>query len=132
MDGEADAPVAEWIAYADSDMRVARLLVPHGLYGAIAYHCQQAAEKWTKALMVQIGVAPPKIHRIDKLFDLLGQSGVAIADDLYEIADFLSPFAAATRYPGHGDVVSAKALLAIDRAIALRAALVDRHGLGAL
>ncbi len=121
MTDKADAEtVDEWVRYADDDLRVARLLLPLGLTNAVAYPCQQAAEKWTKALLLRLGVLPPKIHEIEKLPDLIATRGPAANQEVYAAAARLTPDATKPRYPGLGevtvdDVVEALALAAVIR-----------------
>jgi HEPN domain-containing protein len=64
----------EWRDYADTDLRTAEHIakdmwpVP---FGIVAYHCQQAAEKYLKGfLILQDGNEPPHIHDLKKLCDL--------------------------------------------------------------
>jgi hypothetical protein len=63
----------EWRLLADRDLLVADHLaatmvpVPTEI---IAYHCQQAVEKYLKGALVILGVEPPYIHDLDKLCSL--------------------------------------------------------------
>jgi hypothetical protein len=58
--------VADWLAVVDDDLRQ----VVNNLYGPMpsligaAYHCQQAAEKLVKAVLVEASTAFPKTHDI--------------------------------------------------------------------
>ena len=61
---------------ACEDIRVARACValnPPAL-GVAAYHCQQAAEKLAKGLLVAAGVPFRKTHDIDELADLMASN----------------------------------------------------------
>jgi HEPN domain-containing protein len=89
-----------WLSTARADLLAARdcLEGPHLLPGIAAYHCQQAAEKLVKALLIYRGVAPPRSHDIDALAHSLAP------DDRqrFGLAELgrLTPYAIAFRYPG--------------------------------
>ena len=117
------------MAHAAEDMIVARLLMPHGLYNAVAFHCQQAAEKWLKALLVAQGVAPRKTHELDHLVDACRAAGLVLPESMDEAAFVLTPFASISRYPGWGQVEPAQAATAI--ALAERIGMAVREALGA-
>lgn len=57
---------AEWIRKADDDFRVAELLANEGsgLTGPIAFHAQQAVEKYLKAFLTWHQIGFPKTHDI--------------------------------------------------------------------
>ena len=61
----------------------------------VVYHCQQAAEKGLKAVLVARGVDFPKTHDLRALLKLLG--GV---EKFREHVVVLNPYAAEFRYPG--------------------------------
>jgi HEPN domain-containing protein len=66
--GEAKA----WLAKADEDLRTVRLCLdarPPEL-GVAAYHCQQAAEKLIKGLLVLAAIPFRKTHDLDELSHL--------------------------------------------------------------
>ncbi len=54
--------VRAWLAAADDDLRATRgcLHGPEPTPTSAAYHCQQAAEKLLKAVLVSAGIHPPK------------------------------------------------------------------------
>ena len=62
--------VKEWRLLADDDLDVADYLaenkrpVPTAI---IAFHCQQAVEKYLKGVLAFLGEDPPFIHDLDKL-----------------------------------------------------------------
>ena len=68
--------VTEWIDYAEGDFQAAKVLSDEHKprYEIIAYHCQQSAEKFLKALFVQSNRKIPKTHDlgilVDELLDL--------------------------------------------------------------
>lgn len=72
----------------------------------ICYHCQQAAEKAIKALIVYFGSqgGMPKVHDISFLLNQIKnivyeKKGIEIEHSLLIIADTLSKYGIAPRYP---------------------------------
>ena len=68
-------------------------------YEIIAYHCQQMAEKYLKAMLIEAGLEVPFVH--DLL--TLNQAGAVAHPGLLRIqkeCGMLTPFGTATRYPG--------------------------------
>ena len=93
----------EWISFAEVDLGVAEHLDktyhPKPLE-IICFHCQQAAEKAVKSIIVLNGSQGgiPKKH---DLFLLLNQikNMVSIDEKYYDYADILAPYGVAMRYP---------------------------------
>ena len=95
--------VAKWLELADLDYGVAEHLL--GIYHPIpveiiCYHCQQAAEKAVKALILCFGIADaiPKKHDISYLIDQV-KGHIVIDEKYYDYADTLTPYGVAVRYP---------------------------------
>jgi HEPN domain-containing protein len=68
-------------------------------YDAVCFHCQQCIEKLMKALLIRLGMRPPKTHMLLLLDELLGPA----CAEWYWPADelrFLSQAAVFLRYPG--------------------------------
>src|ERR1700740_224935 len=67
---------AGWLAIAREDVRVARacLSLDPPARGMAAYHCQQAAEKLVKGLLVAASTPFRKTHDMDELADLAASS----------------------------------------------------------
>jgi hypothetical protein len=63
----------------------------------IGFHCQQAAEKFLKAVLSEIGVSFHRTHNLRQLMDLLADAGCAVPTDLDDL-DALTPFGTAFRY----------------------------------
>jgi HEPN domain-containing protein len=65
--------VRQWFAKAELDYRAAERLVrdPEPLREIIAFHCQQAAEKYLKAVLVSLQIEFPKTHDLEELLELL-------------------------------------------------------------
>ena len=93
----------EWLSFAEADLGVAEHLNktyhPKPLE-IICFHCQQAAEKAVKSIIVLNGSQGgiPKKH---DLFLLLNQikNMVSIDEKYYDYADTLAPYGVAMRYP---------------------------------
>lgn len=101
MDEETRGEVDAWLAKARRDLDSARrLLAGEPPYrDTAAYHCQQAAEKATKALLTAAAVGFPKTHDLTAL--------VAVAETRFpgfaecrEAAVVLTPYGTLFRYPG--------------------------------
>ncbi len=93
-----------WIEKAEHDLLAADLIVggKEVPWDMVAFHAQQAAEKYLKAFLVLKDSQPPKIHDLPKLLRLcaaFAQEFAGFADD----AEFLSPLAVFARYPGDPD-----------------------------
>ena len=89
----------EWFQRAIRDLRAAEILLEKELYEESAFHSQQAAEKALKAVLVALGIRPPRTHSIEQLLDMLSEN--EDVSPLYEIeADTLTDYAVAARYPG--------------------------------
>ena len=103
MDKECYVSAQKWLLYAENDLGVAKHLFetyyPQPL-NIICFHCQQAAEKAVKAVIVlyssQGGL--PKKHDIFLLLTQI-KNMVNIDEKFYDYADTLSPYGVAMRYP---------------------------------
>lgn len=104
-----------WLSFARIDFESAKYLNgapfhPRPL-NVICYHCQQAAEKAAKALIVYFGSqgGMPKSHDISFLLNQIRniireQKGIEIENDFIMMADSLSKYGTAPRYPNEIDV----------------------------
>ncbi len=93
--------VAMSLLTADRDMEAAETLLrasPH-LYENIGFHCQQAIEKYVKAVLVASSLPAPFIHDLTRLLVPLQQAQV-LQFTLQEVADAaaLTEFAVDLRY----------------------------------
>lgn len=100
----ADEYVLAWLKKADEDLRVVRALLASEdpVISGATFHCQQAAEKLVKAVLVDAGRHPPKIHNIMALVD-----GVPTGHPLLPVLrplERFTPYVALFRYPGAGDL----------------------------
>lgn len=95
----------QWVKKAANDLRSAEVLL--GLDNPLAENactlCQQAAEKYLKAALFILGIDFKRSHSMGYLLGLLEQRFV-IPVELFDLADFLTPFAVALRYPGDLEV----------------------------
>ena len=92
--------VRRWLDAARADLMAARNCVdgPHYLPGIAAYHCQQAAEKLVKAVLIHRGMEPARSHDIDTLIGRLPEADPS-RQTLEDLGRF-TPYAVAFRYPG--------------------------------
>lgn len=73
----------EWFERGCHDIETAQLLYDErGYTDSIAYHIQQAVEKYLKGYLVLHGKRPPRIHELDTLV-----KHIAVFDDSFN--DFL-------------------------------------------
>lgn len=92
-----------WIDMAEVDYGVARHLFETYYpkpYEIICYHCQQAAEKMIKAVIITCGARDgiPKSHDLSFLMNQI-KNQVVIQEKFYDYADELTPYGVAVRYP---------------------------------
>lgn len=92
-----------WLAKGSSDLRSAKALLaldpPET--EAVAFHCQQAAEKNLKGFLAYHGEEPPRTHDLSVLLDLALDRRAEL-EPLRASARFLIPYAVEVRYPFAG------------------------------
>ena len=95
----ASEAATAWLAIVDDDLRqvVNNLHGPLPSLAGAAYHCQQAAEKLVKAVLVDTRTAFSKTHDIGALVGLL-PVGHPLKAKLAGLAK-LTPYGVAYRYP---------------------------------
>ncbi len=100
MGAELHPTIQAWLIRARNDLANAEFTAEHrdDLLDTAVYHCQQAAEKAMKAFLVSEGLSIPKTHDVGKLVQLATADNAGFAT-LQSIADALTPFATAFRYP---------------------------------
>jgi HEPN domain-containing protein len=93
--------VRQWLEKADLDYQAGAQLLEAGdrLRQIVAFHCQQAVEKYLKALLVRHQVEFPKTHNLRQLLDLASAVAPAVARSLDRCAT-LTPYGVDIRYPG--------------------------------
>jgi HEPN domain-containing protein len=92
---------AQWVRKAEEDIEAARSLVAQAKppRDIVCFHCQQAAEKYLKALLQELGLSIPHTHDLEELLDLLVPHDDSLKPLQGDTA-FLTRFAVAYRYPG--------------------------------
>ena len=91
----------EWVRKAEGDLRAARELYAAGqrLHDAVCFHCQQAAEKYFKALLQELATRPPRTHDLVQLLDLVVPHHKELRN-LRRSVRALTRYAVEYRYPG--------------------------------
>ena len=94
------AVVRKWLIKADADLEAAVLLArnPDSVREVIAFHCQQAVEKYIAAVLVFRQIEFEKTHDIKKLLGLVGSFDDQLAAALADTAS-LTVYAVQTCYP---------------------------------
>ena len=117
-DPEAERLIGEWIRKAEVDLTAAgRFQTDEELREIVVFHCQQATEKYLKALLTRFRIDFPKTHDIEKLLHLAAPINRSVIETIAS-AKWLGPFAVEIRYPGDapevlpGDELRALALAA--------------------
>jgi HEPN domain-containing protein len=117
--------VRGWIAKAEADLENAEIVLragPAGPLDTVAYHAQQCAEKYLKALICSRGDDVPRIHDVEALLTrtrLWEQVDLTI-----EESRLLTDYATVTRYPGEYEPVSHdEATYAVELAKRVRSAV---------
>src|SRR5438309_6461745 len=92
---------AKWVRKAEQDWEVAHKLVgekppPRDV---VCFHCQQAAEKYLKALLQESGLMVPRTHDLVQVLNLLLPSDATLAS-LRRKSHALTRYAVDYRYPG--------------------------------
>jgi HEPN domain-containing protein len=64
----------------------------------VCFHCQQAAEKYLKALLQEVGVVAPRTHDLEDLLDLLLPYDATLVP-LRRVLISLTRYAVDLRYP---------------------------------
>lgn len=114
----------EWTAKADADLATAQReakVDDSPNYDAVCFHAQQCAEKYLKALMIEVAMRVPRIHDLEVLVNLLSGQYPDLERVLHS-ARILSAMAVEVRYPGmttdeDDAAVSIKAAMAIREAV---------------
>lgn len=96
---------ARWLAYAESDLAVARGGDwPGVLSETLCFHAQQAAEKAIKAVLIASRIEPSRTHDLAVLMGAVPE-GMAIGIDRESVAA-LTVYSVASRYPGDDEPVA--------------------------
>lgn len=97
---EKDELIRGWIDNADHDLGSAKLIYLHipKYFDTIAFHCQQAVEKYLKAILLFYDIEFQKSHNLIFLLDLLSCQ-IEINEQTYDGAILLNGFSVQIRYP---------------------------------
>jgi HEPN domain-containing protein len=99
MDEVFKKQAVEWFERGRHDMETAQLLYDErGYTDSIAYHIQQALEKYLKGYLVLHGKRPPRIHELDTLLNHVGAFDSSLADFL-DLCEKASRYYIEDRYP---------------------------------
>ena len=92
---------AKWVQKAEADWKVAHKLAGENAppRDIVCFHCQQAAEKYLKALLQESGLVVPRTHELVNVLKLLLPGDATLAP-LRRIARSLTQYAVHYRYPG--------------------------------
>lgn len=110
-----------WMRYAQADSDLVRHIYFGDYYPKpleiICYHCQQAAEKSIKAVVVAYGAqgGMPKLHDLSFLLDQI-KNMVEIDERYYDYADELTAYGVAVRYPSELGLEERHAKAALEQA----------------
>src|SRR3989338_5308799 len=90
----------QWLEKADKDLEVAEILFKKGkrFTDFSCFHCQQAFEKYLKALAANNGLVPDRTHDLEKLLNKVIRYDFSLVK-LIDLAKEMSPFAVLPRYP---------------------------------
>jgi HEPN domain-containing protein len=92
---------AEWVRKAEADFIAANKLGQKRitLHDQVCFHCEQAAEKYLKALMEELNLTIPRTHNLVAILPLLTPHHRSLRS-MRRGLDFLTRFAVEFRYPG--------------------------------
>lgn len=92
----------EWIEKAEGDYQTAVTLNrprKNPLFDAVSYHCQQSAEKYLKAFLINRGTTPRRIHSLEALLTDCTAFDPTLLSLLPEVR-IIDPYSVEFRYPG--------------------------------
>ena len=92
--------IKDWIDKADHDLGSAKLIflnIPE-YFDTIAFHCQQATEKYIKSTLIFYEIEFLRTHDLIYLLDLLSEK-IEIDEVSYNMAIRLNGFSVQIRYP---------------------------------
>ncbi|MGB9723480.1 MAG: HEPN domain-containing protein [Chloroflexia bacterium] len=98
--GEYLEQAREWFERGDHDLETAQLLYDEGGHAdVIAYHIQQAIEKYLKGYLVLHGQRPPRIHELDTLLALASEFQPGLYPSYVELCERATRYYIEGRYP---------------------------------
>ena len=92
--------IQQWIKKAEDDLTAAEFLIKaeNILTSIVCFHCQQSAEKFIKAYLVQLNIEFGNSHDLDYLLGLIEKRN-DFESGLYNLIDKFENFAVELRYP---------------------------------
>ena len=120
---------ARWVRKAEADLEGAKELAhaARPYHDLICFHCQQSAEKYLKALLIESGLPFPKTHRLEDLLLLLVPHDASLKK-LRRTLVTLARYAVGYRYPD-GNATKREAVTALAQATRVRGQIRIRLGL---
>ena len=99
---ERDKAINEWFEKADHDLGTAILISTHipQFQDILAFHCQQATEKYLKAMMIFLDLEVKRTHILVSLLELIDEKET-IPDILYDKVERLTGYEVKIRYPNN-------------------------------
>ncbi len=89
-----------WVRKAEADFIIIQMSAGKpGLNDVVCFHCQQAAEKYLKALLQEFGVSIPRIHDLEELVARLLPHDSSLKKYQARLGS-LTQYAVDYRYPG--------------------------------
>ena len=117
--------IRQWVEKAEHDLRNAEhtlTLREDCPFDTVAFHAQQCAEKYLKALLIAADIDPPKTHDLRALMQLV-PSGTPLSLNIEHVT-VLNRYSIEARYPGDWEP--------IDRPEAEEAVAVSREVRGSV
>ena len=100
MDESLKHQAQEWLDRGDHDIETAQLLHGQGGYtDIIAYHIQQAIEKYLKGYLIFKEQRPPRIHDLDALLARVDKFEIGLYSPFIELCEKASRYYLEDRYP---------------------------------
>jgi HEPN domain-containing protein len=92
--------VSDWIFLADRDLKVSEVIIKDDepFTNIIAFHCQQAIEKYLKAYLIEKDVPLEKTHDLVKLNGMIKKIKDLVIDE--NKLDIINEVYTESRYPG--------------------------------
>ncbi len=97
---EQTEQIVKWLEKADHDLGTAIITHKHipKYRDTIAFHCQQAVEKYLKAYLLKLGIEIVKTHDLVYLMELINKKE-SVTDSLFEKLAMLQEYSVEIRYP---------------------------------
>jgi HEPN domain-containing protein len=91
--------VSDWIILAEKDIKASAIIIDEAdLTNVVAFHCQQAIEKYFKALIVEYDKPVLKIHDLLKLYGIIKETKNLEIDE--DVLSEINEVYIEDRYPG--------------------------------